>query len=792
MCGITGKRLIALILSFVLFAAVFVWDMPISFAEEPPVESPTAAPTETAEPEPTEIPIETPVPPEEPSEGPLPTEIPVPLETVFPQIPDDIPDDMLLPESESAAMEPCTLADGYSYEDNGDGTVTITGYYGVGGDITLPSVLGGKTVTVIGESAFSGNGTITKATIPSSVIRIQDKAFYECSNMTHAYFMGDAPNMGIDVFSKIYYPFSVYHRSDRIGFTTIWNNYLTVSCNPIFTQPYSACGFIGSSSEYDYWVSEGQVTITKYRGSSNSLKIPSQIDNHPVTAIGERAFANCEVVNLIIPSSVRIISSEAFKNSIKLMRVDILDGTKWIGSEGFSGCWMLQSVNLPSSLEVILSNSFNACGHLKDITIPKNVIGIGMQAFNNCERLSKVYFLGNAPKLGFDSIGPIEQLSVFRNCDPDFKVYYVSGNVGFTNPWNGYQTALFDINKVHIVTFNPVNGQSSIQMTVANEAEINPPLAPQLKGWEFRGWVLSGTYICHAEFPYRVCNETSFEARYIPMTANLSGVQVSAGVMSPGFIFTTKKYKIVLGENEPSIQITPLKECNGATMTINGKAVSSTTVTLANGKSKTVTIKVKYGKKSTTYKFTVTRAKSGDNNLAALTNSAGVLSQPFDPNVTNYTLNLDENTSSVTLKAAKSNSMAKVSPATKKLTLKNGQTKVLKFTIKAQSGAKKTYTVTVTRAPSTNTNLKTLKVSIPLSPGFNAGLTDYTVTLPADKAAVTISAKAFDKLSKVTINGAKKSSLKVTLANGQSTTVSVVVTSQAGTTKEYRIVIQRP
>ena len=227
-------------------------------------------------------------------------------------------------------------------------------------------------------------------------------------------------------------------------------------------------------------------------------------------------------------------------------------------------------------------------------------------------------------------------------------------------------------------------------------------------------------------------------------------------------------------------------------MTIDGKAVSSTTVTLAYGKSKTVTIKVKYGKKSNTYKFTVTRAKSGDNNLAALTNSAGVLSQPFDPNVTNYSLNLDESTSSVMLKAAKSNSMASVSPATKKLTLKNGQTKVLKFTVKAQSGAKKTYTVTVTRAPSTNTNLKTLKSSIPLSPGFNAGVTDYTVTLPADKAAVTLSAKAFDKLSKVTINGAKKSSLKVTLANGQSTTVSVVVTSQAGTTKEYRIVVQRP
>lgn len=54
-----------------------------------------------------------------------------------------------------------------------------------------------------------------------------------------------------------------------------------------------------------------------------------------------------------------------------------------------------------------------------------------------------------------------------------------------------------------------------------------------------------------------------------------------------------------------------------------------------------------------------------------------------------------------------------------------------------------------------------------------------------------IYARAFDRLSRVTINGAKKSSQKFTLMNGQSMTVSVVVTSQAGTIKEYRVLIQR-
>ncbi len=779
----SGKRFIALALSLILFAAVFVWDIPSSRAEEPPVQSP--APIESVEPEPTETPVETPLPTVEPT--PLPTD-------ELPQMPEiELPGDIQLPTSAAVTaeqVEPCATSGDYDYSDNGDGTVTITGYHGAGGDITIPSTIESKSVKVIGNSAFKGDLSITKVIIPSSVIQIQDEAFYECSNMTRAYFMGDAPNMGSDVFDKNFCPLSVYYRSDRIGFPMIWNNCVTVSCNPVITEPYSAYGTAGSSSEYDYWISEGKATIVKYKGSNGRVIIPSILDGCPVTAVGERAFYHSIAYDVTIPGCVRIISTEAFDGSC-LIRVDIQNGAQWIGKDAFARTSLI-SVNLPTSLTTIQSSAFSACLQLKDIVIPENVNDIGSFAFRNCVNLNRAYFLGNAPTLGVDSMHPNDRLTVFQGCGNDFKICYMSGRTGFSAPWYGYQTVIFDLNNAHLVTFDPANGQAKIQINVGCGTIINPPITPSLKGWEFAGWVFSNAIFCRTEFPYRICNDASFEARYIPMTTNLTGIQLSAGTISPGFVFTTKKYKIVLGENEASVQITPIKECNGATVTINGKSVSSTTVSLANGKSKTITIKVKYGKKSSTYKFTVTRAKSGDNNLASLTNTAGVLSQPFDPNVTNYTLNLDENTRSVTLKAAKSNSMAKVSPASKKLILKNGQTKVLKFTVKAQSGAKKTYTVTVTRAPSTNTNLKTLKTSVPLSPGFSAGTTDYTLTLPADKGAVTISAKAFDKLSKVTINGAKKASQKITLANGQSTMVSVVVTSQAGTTKEYRILVQRP
>lgn len=310
-------------------------------------------------------------------------------------------------------------------------------------------------------------------------------------------------------------------------------------------------------------------------------------------------------------------------------------------------------------------------------------------------------------------------------------------------------------------------------------------------GYGFAGWYnASGVRV---SFPYTVLGDATLYARWAqqPQSNLLAGVALSAGSMNRAFAKTATSYKITIGENDASFTLTPYKEYDGAVMTINGKAVPGYTVSLANGKSASIKVKVTYLKKSKTYTFAVTRAKSSNNALSSLTVQGGVLSQPFDPNVLNYTLTLDQNTKSATIKAtAAAGKAAKVSPASKKISLNNGQSKDVKITVKAQSGAKRTYTVRVVRAPSTNADLKSLKCS-GLSPGFSAGQTLYTVVLPEGKSSVSISAKAAGYKAVVLIDGAKKSSKKITLANGQSAVVRVTVVSQAGSVKEYVITVLR-
>ena len=61
-----------------------------------------------------------------------------------------------------------------------DGKVTITGYSGSGGNITIPSNINGCDVTAIGDYAFTGHGTLREVTIPDTVTSIGKNAFSNC------------------------------------------------------------------------------------------------------------------------------------------------------------------------------------------------------------------------------------------------------------------------------------------------------------------------------------------------------------------------------------------------------------------------------------------------------------------------------------------------------------------------------------------------------------------------------------------------------------------------------------
>jgi hypothetical protein len=73
--------------------------------------------------------------------------------------------------------------------------------------VTIPSIINGLSVTIIGDNAFLDKSSLTSVTIPTSVTNIWGNSIYQfygafsdCSSLTGAYFKGDAPSLGSSVF----------------------------------------------------------------------------------------------------------------------------------------------------------------------------------------------------------------------------------------------------------------------------------------------------------------------------------------------------------------------------------------------------------------------------------------------------------------------------------------------------------------------------------------------------------------------------------------------------------------
>ena len=101
-----------------------------------------------------------------------------------------------------------------------------------------------------------------------------------------------------------------------------------------------ACLLYTSSSEYTFTRNETEtgvsLTVTAYVGKARSIAIPAEIDGVPVTAIGDRAFAErTDLASVVIP-----------------------EGVVSIGAQAFSGCAQLRSVSLPETLTNIGEGAF--------------------------------------------------------------------------------------------------------------------------------------------------------------------------------------------------------------------------------------------------------------------------------------------------------------------------------------------------------------------------------------------------------------------------------------------------
>jgi len=199
----------------------------------------------------------------------------------------------------------------FDYTEN-NGKITITKYKGTGGNVTIPSNIGGKSVTSIGNQAFTDSG-ITGITIPDSVTSIGVEAFFSCRSLSNA-----TIGNGIKIIGD--YAF-----------------YLCTSLTSI-TVPDS----VTSIGELVFW----QCT------SLTSVNISNNI-----TTIKRNTFQHCtSLASVSIPNSVTSIEKEAFSGCTGFTSIIIPSSINKIDEGAFAGCTNLNKVTFQGTIN---KNNFN-------------------------------------------------------------------------------------------------------------------------------------------------------------------------------------------------------------------------------------------------------------------------------------------------------------------------------------------------------------------------------------------------------------------------------------------------
>ena len=202
---------------------------------------------------------------------------------------------------------------------------------------------------------------------------------------------------------------------------------------------------------------------------SGNIEIPETVcrwwgTEYSVVAIGKNAFRNCQLENITLPKTIRIIGDYAFEYC-KSNNISLPETLKRIGDNAFSYCSGLYSQKISQEIEYIGEHAFSYSDFGGSLTIPTSCKYIGKFAFTHTN-IENLYFKQEM-SLNTDNLCIIGD-GAFLVCNLLTKVnlkglYYNFGlnpfasceNLKEIEGWNGYvRDTLYTINDGCIYRYN--------------------------------------------------------------------------------------------------------------------------------------------------------------------------------------------------------------------------------------------------------------------------------------------------------------------------------------------------
>lgn len=357
--------------------------------------------------------------------------------------------------------------------ENGDDTVTITGYSGVETDIIIPQMIDGKLVVEVADGAFKGK-SLSTVTFEGDIRRIGREAFYG-NSLSSVIFKGNVDlvepkgfqennvdmvwvvegNLGILGDININY-------DNNAGIGADWNvdgrvfGKDDISPNTVDGDNYDRGNHISISIQ-------GSVN-TLASGSLSLINLTSLSINGNLNNMNERAISRSNVGNIHVQSDLGFVEKYS-SYMANISNIEIIGGVNDFGDNAFAYA-VLERITVNGDIQNLGYQSFHYVNYFNpskflEVHFKGNVLNVG----------NSVFYHGNISSLNIDGDIPFISKYMFNDLNFESKstaALSFNGRVGYVEDYAFYYAG---ISSLHIASGLTKLGEFSLNMINVNNTE---------------------------------------------------------------------------------------------------------------------------------------------------------------------------------------------------------------------------------------------------------------------------------------------------------------------------------